>query len=216
MLKRMELRHSTMPDGEDGVDPPDRPHLPDTVEPEVEPAVRFRVDGRLTALKVIAVVIFLAVAIFFRDDLARSLFAGLAGLVVGIYAIRDLSAPVRLAADADGVTVVDGFTGTRRLAWEQIQRVRVDRRRRLGTHSDLLEIDAGDSLHLLSSYDLGVAPCEAARTLAGLTRRRFDAAPLDQTGPVADQTGPVADQTGPVSDQDRPSPPGQPEGSSDR
>jgi hypothetical protein len=143
---------------------------------EPEPmAVSFRVDGRLTAAKVAGAVIFLLIAVAFVEDPARSVFAGLAGLLVGAYAIRDVSAPVRLAADADGVTVVTGFTARRRLAWDQIERVRVEKRRRLGTRSELLEIDTGETLHLFSSYDLGVAPWEAARTLAGLTNRLLDA-----------------------------------------
>ena len=66
---------------------------------------------------------------------------GLAG-----WALRDLIAPVRLAADADGVTVVTGFARRRRhLPWAQIERVRVDRRDRLGLRSEMLEIDAGDA-----------------------------------------------------------------------
>src|SRR5262249_20893746 len=155
------LRHSAMPEGpdRDGPGPVDPTDPATTAEEPI--AVSFRVDGRLTAVKVAGTLIFLAIALVFHDDPARSLFAGLAGLVTGVYAIRDLTAPVRLAADADGVTVVSGFTATQRLAWDQIQRVRVERRRRLGTHSDMLEIDAGDNLHLFSSYDLGVAPWAA-------------------------------------------------------
>jgi hypothetical protein len=138
-------------------------------------AVAFRVDGRLTAMKVAGALVFLLIAVAFRGDPARSVFAGLAGLLAGGYAIRDLIAPVRLSADADGVTVVSGFTARRRLAWNQIERVRVDQRRRLGTRSEMLEIDAGENLHLFSSYDLGVTPGEAARTLAGLTKRLLEA-----------------------------------------
>jgi hypothetical protein len=50
----------------------------------------------------------------------------------------------------------------------------VDERRRLGTRSELLEIDTGNSLHLFSTYDLGVSCWEAARVLAGLARRPAD------------------------------------------
>jgi hypothetical protein len=184
MLNHMELRHSAMPDDPDLVKSADGTDPPDDAATAGEPmAVSFRVDGRFTAMKVVGALIFLAIAIIFHEDPARSLFAGLAGLVTGIYAIRDVSAPVRLAADADGVTVVSGFTARRRLAWDQIEQVRVERRRRLGTHSDMLEIDAGDSLHLFSSYDLGVTPGKAARALAGLTHRLPDRAepPSGQT-----------------------------------
>jgi hypothetical protein len=47
----------------------------------------------------------------------------------------------------------------------------VDTRSRLGTRSELLEIDVGDTLHLFSGYDLG-RPCwEAAEALAALRSR---------------------------------------------
>jgi hypothetical protein len=64
--------------------------------------------------------------------------------------------------------VVTGFAGRRRLAWGDIERIRVDERQRLGTRSELLEIDAGESLHLFSAYELN-APCaEVAAALEGL------------------------------------------------
>jgi hypothetical protein len=70
---------------------------------------------------------------------------GLAG-----WAARDLVAPVRLAADAAGVALLTGFARRRWLAWAEVERVRVDTRRR----SRLLEVDAGDQLYLFSRYDL--------------------------------------------------------------
>jgi Bacterial PH domain len=138
--------------------------------PAVEPAgpVRFRVDTRLAAVKVTGAVVFLLLALVFRGDPGRVAFAAIGGLVLGGYALRDLIAPVRLAADADGVTVVAGYAGHRRLPWSQIERVRVDERRRLGTRSELLEIDTGDMLYLFSGYDLGVPVAQAARAVAAL------------------------------------------------
>ena len=82
-------------------------------------------------------------------------------LVLAIYAFRDVAAPVRLAADAEGVTVINGYAGHRRLAWSQIERIRVDSRRR----AEFLEVDAGESLHLFSRYDLSMPPTEALATL---------------------------------------------------
>ena len=152
-----------------------------TIEPpaaQVEPAgpVRFRVDTRLAAVKVTGAVVFLLLALVFRGDPARTAFAAVGGAVLAGYALRDLIAPVRLAADADGVTVVAGFAGHRRLAWSEIERVRVDERRRLGTRSEMLEIDTGEMLYLFSGYDLGVPVPQAARAVAalappGLTQR---------------------------------------------
>jgi hypothetical protein len=123
--------------------------------------VGFRVDARFTAVKVAATVIFALVALAFRDDPLRAALGGLAALLVAVYAVRDIIAPRRLVADREGVTVVSGFAGRRRLGWDQIERVRVDERRRLGTRSELLEIDTGDSLHLFSTYDLGTSCHEA-------------------------------------------------------
>jgi hypothetical protein len=161
----MDLRHSAMPGGPEPEPPAGTPL-----------AVSFRVDGRLTAVKVAGTLILLLVSLLssFQHDPARTVVAALAALVLGCYAVRDVAAPVRLAADADGVTVVGGFTAKQRLSWDEIERVRVDERRRLGTRSQFLEIDAGDSLHLFSSYDLGVPCWEAARALASLTRRLLD------------------------------------------
>ena len=149
---------------------PDQPEDPASPAPAPAPPgpVEFRVDPRLAALKVAGAVIFLLLAVVFRGDPGRTAFAAAGGALLGGYALRDLIAPRRLAADADGVTVVVGFAGRRRLAWSQIERVRVAERRRLGTRSELLEIDTGETLHLFSGYDLGVPVWQAARALAAL------------------------------------------------
>jgi hypothetical protein len=79
-------------------------------------------------------------------------------------------APVRLSADTEGVTVVRGYAGHRRIPWPEVERVGVGEHRSLGLRAELLEIDTGESLHLFSRYDLG-APCaEVAEALAGLRR----------------------------------------------
>ncbi|OLE21922.1 MAG: hypothetical protein AUG44_26145 [Actinobacteria bacterium 13_1_20CM_3_71_11] len=125
-------------------------------------------DPRLTAVKVAGAVIFLLLTVAFAGDLGREFFGGTATALLAVYAARDLVAPRRLAADAEGVTVVSGFAGRRRLAWSDIERVRVDTRSRLGTRSELLEIDTGDRIHLFSGYDLGTPVWKAARALATL------------------------------------------------
>ncbi|NJC68721.1 PH domain-containing protein [Planosporangium thailandense] len=130
--------------------------------------LRWRVNGRLTGLKIAVAVVFLGLAALFGADLAGLVVALVAAAALAAFALRDLMAPVRLAADAGGVTVVTGFAGHRHLPWASIERIRVDERHRLGVRSQLLEIDAGDSLHLFSGYELS-APCEdVAVVLQGL------------------------------------------------
>lgn len=107
-----------------------------------------------------------------RDDpvqwfVAAAVAAGLAG-----WAARDVIAPVRLAADPAGVTVVVGFAGRRRLPWTEIENVRLDRRERLGLRAELLEVDAGDSLYLFSRNDLGAEPDDVLATLLALRSAR--------------------------------------------
>jgi hypothetical protein len=128
-------------------------------------SVSYRVDRRLLAVKVAGAVVFLLAALAFHDDRPTLAFTGLATAVLVVYALRDVIAPVRLAADRDGVTVVSGYAGHDRLAWGEVERVRLDQRRRLGTRSNLLEIDAGERLYLLSSYDLNAHPQDVAEAL---------------------------------------------------
>jgi hypothetical protein len=128
----------------------------------------WRVSPRLTVLKAAGAAAFPLVALAFGGDPVRLGVGVAAGLVLVAYVVRDLLVPVRVAADRGGITVVTGFAGRRRLAWGDIERIRVDERQRLGTRSELLEIDAGESLHLFSAYELN-APCaEVAAALEGL------------------------------------------------
>jgi hypothetical protein len=152
----MDLRGASMPEEPVAVTP--------VTAPPTE--VSFRADGRLTAVRIAGAAVFALLALVFHTEPARLLFAGAGAMVCGVYAVRDLLARRRLSADAEGVTVVTGFAGRRRLGWDQIAAVRVDQRRRLGTRSELLEIDAGDHLYLLTGYDLGVPCDEAAAALA--------------------------------------------------
>ena len=115
-----------------------------------------------------AVAIVALVLAFGRDDPVQWFLAAAVGLGLAGWALRDLIAPVRLAADPDGVTVVVGFAGRRRLAWSDIERVRVDRRDRLGLRAELLEVDAGDYLYLFGRYELGAEPEEVLASLQAL------------------------------------------------
>jgi hypothetical protein len=131
----------------------------------------WRVSPALVWVKVGATLAFAVAAALLVDERTTAAVAGLGALVVGAWAARDLLAPVRLAADQDGVTVVTGYAGHRRLAWSQIERVRVDDRPRFGIRSEMLELDAGDTLYLFSTYDLN-APCtDVADALTQLRAR---------------------------------------------
>ncbi len=123
--------------------------------------VRFHADRRFMWAKFIVAVIFVATPLVAGSSVTGIVVGLIVGVGLAIYGMRDVLAPVRLAADAEGVTVVSGFAGQRRLAWDDIERVRLDERSRYGGRQALLEIDEGESLHFFSRYDLGVPPSEA-------------------------------------------------------
>jgi hypothetical protein len=106
-------------------------------------------------------VIFIASPIVARSSATGVVIGLIVGIGLAVYGLRDVIAPVRLAADAEGVTVVAGFAGHRRLPWSDIDRVRLDQRSRYGGRQALLEVDAGESLHFFSRYDLGMPPTDA-------------------------------------------------------
>lgn len=139
--------------------------------PGPDTELRWRVNSGLTTLKIGGAVVFLLAAVAFAADSIGVAFGAIAGAALGAFGLRDLLAPVRLAADPGGVTVVSGFAGRSHLAWEEIERIRVDERRRFGVRSQLLEIDTDTSLHLFSGYELS-APCaDVAATLEKLRER---------------------------------------------
>jgi hypothetical protein len=106
--------------------------------------------------------------VFGRHEPLQWLAPAAVVLWLGGWAARDLLFPVRLAADPAGLTLLVGFGGRQRLPWATIEQVRVDRRERRGLRSELLEIDAGSSLRLLSRNDLGAEPDEVAAALNAL------------------------------------------------
>jgi hypothetical protein len=118
-----------------------------------------------------AVAVLMLVLAFGRHDrvqwvLAIVVAAGLLG-----WALRDVLVPVRLTADPEGLTVIAGVAARRRVAWAQIERVRVDRRARLGLQSELLEVDAGEAIYLFSAHELGAQPEEVATALGEFVTR---------------------------------------------
>ena len=168
----MELRDASMSSGQ--------PASPDSVE--------WRVPRGRVVLEIVGAVLVVASGLLFTDRLGFWL-ALLAGAGLAAAAARDLLAPVRLAADRAGVTVVVGFAGRRQLAWSEIDRVRVDARQRLGLRSELVEIDAGDSLHLFGSGELGAPVADVVEELTRLapTSARASWSREDESG--GDESG---------------------------
>lgn len=123
--------------------------------------MRFQVDRRFMWLKFVAAAIFVATPLVAGSSVSGIVIGLIVAVGLAIYGLRDMLAPVRLAADGDGVTVVSGFAGQRRLAWDDVERVRLDERSRYGGRRVLLEIDEGESLHFFSRYDLGMPPTDA-------------------------------------------------------
>ncbi|MGW4501132.1 PH domain-containing protein [Micromonospora sp. NPDC004336] len=137
------------------------------MRPHPSPTARqWRVPASVPALKLAGAVALLALALLLDEgDPVQLGLAAVAAAALAGWGARDLVAPVRLAVDQEGVTVVRGFAGRRRLPWPAVERVTVDRRARLGLSSEVLEIDAGESLHLFGRLDLGADPAEVAEAL---------------------------------------------------
>ncbi|HXA61618.1 MAG TPA: PH domain-containing protein [Streptosporangiaceae bacterium] len=116
-------------------------------------------------VKALGAAVLAVVALLSAGDTVGVAFAGIAAVGLLAFAARDVLAPVRLAADAEGVVAVSGFASRTRVRWAEIEAIRVDDRRRFGLTSRLLEIDTGDRLYVFSSYDLGVPAQDAAGEL---------------------------------------------------
>jgi hypothetical protein len=140
--------------------------------PPAPQTARWRVSPALPGLKLAGAAVMGLLGLVFGDGAFRLGLAAAAAVGLAAWAARDLVAPVRLAADAAGITVV-GYAGRRALPWERIERVRVDVRPRLGLRSELLEIDAGETLYLFSAHELGAPPDEVATRLAELAGPRL-------------------------------------------
>jgi hypothetical protein len=131
--------------------------------------LQWRVRPVLPIAKLLGAAALVALVVAFgREDPVQWFIAAVVAAALAGWAVRDLVAPVRLSADTSGVTMVVGFLRRRHVAWPQIERVRVDSRERMGLRNRLLEIDAGDSLHLFSQHELGTDPDEVAEALNAL------------------------------------------------
>jgi hypothetical protein len=138
---------------------------------DLEKPVTWRVDRRYAVAKVVGAALFALFGVVSLGDPGRLIVGLLAAVVLGALALRDLLAPVRVAADPGGVTVVAGFAGHRRLPWSQIERIRVDERNRLTLRSQLLELDTGDNLYLYSASELSSPVAEVAARLNAFRAR---------------------------------------------
>ncbi|XTZ13296.1 PH domain-containing protein [Micromonospora echinospora] len=128
---------------------------------------QWRVPVKLPLVKLAGAGTLAALGVLFAEgDPVRVVLAGLGAAGLAVWAARDLLAPVRLAVDPSGVTVVTGFAGRRTLDWSSIESVAVDDRPRFGLRNQFLEIDTGESLHLLSRHDLDADPAEVAALVA--------------------------------------------------
>ncbi|MFF0577409.1 PH domain-containing protein [Streptosporangium saharense] len=122
------------------------------------PILRWRVRRELLVVKAVMALAFAVLAVLNLDDPRGAILAGAAALVAAVLALRDLLAPVRLSADGEGLVLVRGFSGSRRVPWSEVERIRVDSRTRFTSRTEYLEIDTGEEIFLLSRFDLGV-PC---------------------------------------------------------
>jgi hypothetical protein len=131
--------------------------------------MQWRIKPVLPVTKLMgAVAVLVLAAAFGGPDPIRWGIAAAGAILLAVWAVRDLVAPVRLAADGAGVTVITGFARRRHLPWAQIERVRVDRRVHRGLRSEMLELDAGDAIFQFSTHDLGAQPDDVAAALADL------------------------------------------------
>ncbi|GAA3339515.1 hypothetical protein GCM10020358_23560 [Amorphoplanes nipponensis] len=131
--------------------------------------LQWRVRPVLPIAKLLgAVALVVLVSAFGHGDPVQWFIAIAVAIALAGWAARDLIAPVRLSADTSGITMVVGLVRRRHVAWPQIERVRVDRRDRMGLRSRFLEIDTGESLHLFSVHELGTEPEEVAEALNAL------------------------------------------------
>jgi hypothetical protein len=141
-------------------------------EASVVSRIEWRVPRRVPAIKLAAAVVFLGVALIYAGDPGRWVVGVIAAVLLGAFALRDVVAPVRLAADGTGLTVVHGFARTRHVPWADIERVRVDARQRLGRRNEVLEVDTGESLYLFSPQELGADLDTVAAALVALRTGR--------------------------------------------
>jgi hypothetical protein len=137
----------------------------------VIPVPRRRAYGLFALTAVLLVVTVLS-------DSAGRLLTAPAALVTLALALRDLTSGPVLRADAQGVAVLQGLR-TITAGWDRVERMRVVKDRR----TEMLELDLGTTLALLSRNRLGRLPEEvltdllAVRAASGARSRAEPPAP---------------------------------------
>jgi hypothetical protein len=131
-------------------------------------SARFVPDARLTALAALGCVAAVLLALG-AAPAGRLLFV-LAALVLAGYAGTDLVFRPRLEADSREIRIRAPLTRAT-LPWPEVDAVRADARTRHGLRTVTLEIDAGETVVVLSRRALGADPAEVARTLQALAPR---------------------------------------------
>jgi hypothetical protein len=105
----------------------------------------------------------------FLSDSAGRLLTAPAAVAAAALAVRDLRGGPLLVADARGVDVLQGLRRIR-APWPQVERMRVVKDRR----TELLELDLGSTLAVLSRHRLGRLPEDVLTDLLAIraaTRR---------------------------------------------
>jgi hypothetical protein len=120
------------------------------------PVPRQRAYGLLTLTAVL-------VAVTLLSDAAGRLLTAPAALITLALALRDLVSGPVLRADAAGVAVLQGVR-TLHADWSQVERMRVVKDRR----TEMLELDLGTTIALLSRHRLGSYPAEVLTELLAL------------------------------------------------
>jgi hypothetical protein len=128
--------------------------------------LRWRIPSAVPAVKLTATALVLILGwLLAGGDGFQIVVALVAAAAFALWGVRDLIAPDRLTADDDGLTVIKGYAGRQHIPWPRVERIGLYRRSRLGVGSELLEIDTGDTLHMLGRLDLGAEPSEVAEAL---------------------------------------------------
>ncbi|MGW4638536.1 PH domain-containing protein [Sphaerisporangium sp. NPDC004334] len=126
---------------------------------------QWRVRREYTLLKGAAAAAFAVTAFAVSGDTRGMLLCAAAAVLLAGFALRDVLAPVRLAADEGGLTVVTGMARRERVPWPLVEHIRVAANARYGLRWDMLEIETADGLHLFSAHELGTSCVEAAEEL---------------------------------------------------
>lgn len=127
-----------------------------------------RPDPRYTALAAVGIVAALVALALAGDGPSRAM-AVVAIAVLLAYVVSDLVFSPRLVASGAGLTVRSPLVRAR-LCWPEVEDVRADTRIRFGLRSTTLEIDAGETLIVLSGRAIGGDPAQVADRLRAMRR----------------------------------------------